>query len=200
MFWFADLSEDQFHTVLIYEIIKGKVDKFEILLKTYEKDVLQIVGKRVPSSRVAEFVHEAFVRAFFSLKTFKGIQPFRNWLSRIAIRTCYDFWRDEYKKKETPVSALSENGRGWLESISVDDSDEDFLAKSTREEAVEVLSWVMEQLSPDDRAVISLHYFEGKGISEIAEIMEWTESNVKIHAHRARKKMRVMLAGVLFNE
>jgi RNA polymerase sigma-70 factor (ECF subfamily) len=201
MFWpFASLSEDQFHTHLIFEILQGKVDKFEILLKAYEHDVSRIVARRVPAMRVTEMVQDVFVRAFFSLKTFRGIQPFRNWLGKIATRACYDFWRGEYREKEAPVSSLSADGQDWLERVAQDPSDSELEKTAARQEAREVLEWVMGRLSPDDRMVISLLYFEEKTVAEVAEIMDWTESNVKVHAFRARQKMREKLETLLAKE
>jgi len=37
---------------------------------------------------------------------------------------------------------------------------------------------------------------EGKSVKEIAELTEWSESKVKVTAHRARAQMRNLLAKV----
>ena len=39
------------------------------------------------------------------------------------------------------------------------------------------------------RAAIVLHYLEDRPISEIAEIMRCSESTVKVHLHRARRRL-----------
>ena len=49
---------------------------------------------------------------------------------------------------------------------------------------------LLEQLNVKDRTVITLLDLEERGVRETAELTGWSESNVKVRAHRARKKMR----------
>lgn len=195
--FFASRPDDVYHTYLIHEILKGNVEKFEILLKLYERDVSRVISCRVPAGKITELVNEAFVKTYFSLKTFKGVRPFKHWLIRIAIRTCFDFWRQEYARKEAPFSSLSEDGDKWLNSIPSDISVNNLDEMAASKEAREVLDWVMSLLSADDRMLITLLYFEEKSVAEIAEIMDWSESNVKVHAFRARRKMREKLEAII---
>lgn len=49
------------------------------------------------------------------------------------------------------------------------------------------------KLSPDQRAVIELTYFQGLHYSEIAELMACPENTVKTRMHHARKKLASLL-------
>jgi hypothetical protein len=51
------------------------------------------------------------------LPSFKGESGFRQWLSSIAVRTRYDFWRKTYRSREVPMSVLTEKHQNWLEGI-----------------------------------------------------------------------------------
>jgi len=72
------------------------------------------VKKHVPEAAIEETAQEAFVRAYQSLPTFKGTGNFSQWLSSIAVRTGYDYWRKAYRSREIPISALTDkHSNGW---------------------------------------------------------------------------------------
>jgi len=53
---------------------------------------------------------------------------------------------------------------------------------------------LLDGLKPVDRHIIILLDLEGKSVKEISELTDLSESNVKVKAHRARDKMRKLLA------
>jgi len=52
---------------------------------------------------------------------------------------------------------------------------------------------LLETLPPKDRLVLTLFYFEGWDMGEIAERVGWSRTLVKVRAHRARRKLRALL-------
>jgi len=61
---------------------------------------------------------------------------------------------------------------------------------------LEMTNWLepaLDMLSPDQRAVIELTYFEGLHYSEIAILMDCPENTVKTRMHHARKKLALLL-------
>ncbi len=78
---------------IVRQVVDGDVNAFELLLNRHRDHVLKIVKKHVPYEQIEETAHDVFVRAYQSLPTFKNKSHFRHWLSSIAVRTCYDFWR-----------------------------------------------------------------------------------------------------------
>lgn len=188
--FFGAQPEDLYHTFLIHEILQGRRDKFGQLLEMYKETVYRIVYRRIPPERAFEVFQDAFVRAYFSLRTFKGIQPFKNWISRIASRACLDFWRKEYRNCEIPFSGVSDTVARWLSQIPDEASEDRIEMLADADEARELLGAVLGSLTPDDRMLVTLMYFDGKTVCEIAEVMDLSESNVKVRAMRARRKMR----------
>lgn len=93
---------------IITEIINGNINLYEKLLTKYEKYTFTIVAKHVPYNMIEEVTHEVFIKAYQSLDRFRKKESFKHWLATIAVRTCYDFWRKEYRKKEYCLSTLSE--------------------------------------------------------------------------------------------
>jgi RNA polymerase sigma-70 factor (ECF subfamily) len=61
---------------------------------------------------------------------------------------------------------------------------------------LEMTNWLesaLDLLSPEQRAVIELTYFQGLHYSEIALLMDCPENTVKTRMHHARKKLAVIL-------
>lgn len=184
-----------------HEIVRrvrgGDVDAFEPLLIKYKNDVLKIVTKHVPYHDMEEIAHEVFVRAYQSLPNFKSKGGFKQWLSVIAVRTCYDYWRRKYKSREVPMSSLSNKHRDWLEKVISTESSRLADEKAFQQEAREVLDWALGKLSAADRMVLELVYLEGLSGKEVANLLGWSLANVKVRSFRSCKKFRKILAGLL---
>ncbi len=178
---------------IIQQIIDGDVNAFEVLLHKYQTHVLKIVKKHVPPEQVEEVAHDVFLRAYQSLPGFKQTSPFQNWLSSIAVRTCYDFWRKQYRNRELPMSSLSEKHRHWLESSLSQQSSRNYHEQAEQERAGEILDWALDKLSAEDRMVIELVYLEELSGKEAAKLLGWSVTNVKVRSFRARKKMQKLL-------
>jgi RNA polymerase sigma-70 factor (ECF subfamily) len=192
-----DVQNGQSDNDVIQEILEGNVDAFEILMDRYQGYVSGIATKHVPRDRVQEVAHEAFVRAYQSLETFRAKTPFKYWLARIAVRCCYDFWRAHYRNRETPLSSIPEEGQGWIRTLLVNGSVESPTGVGTNQEALSVLRWAMDRLSAEDRMVLTLIHLEEYTTAEAAELLHWSVPKVKIRAYRARKKLRKTLSNAI---
>jgi len=182
---------------IIKQVMDGNADAFALLLTRYKNHVAKIVNWRVPHDAVEETAHNVFIRAYQSLPTYKEKGSFVHWISSIAVRTCYDFWREHYRVRELPMSSLSEKHREWLENVLSNTSDQSFRKRGEQEEARNVLAWALEKLSAEDRMVVELVYLEGLSVKEAAELLEWSTANVKVRLFRTRKKLRRLLSGVI---
>ena len=181
---------------LVRRIRQGETERFAELIDRYQRHVGRIVGRRVPAERVRELVHEVFVKAYVNLAQFSDSVPFEHWLAGIAVRTCYDFWR-ERAREEVPVSALSEEHQRWIEQTLSSQSDRQFRDQTAKQDASEVLEWAMRQLSPENRAVLTLVHLDGYSVREAAQLLGWSLVNVKVRAHRARRALRALLRHTL---
>ena len=186
-----DQSSD---TEIISQVLAGEVNAFELLIERYQTYVFSIVRKHVPKDRADEVAHDVFVRAYQGLAGFSGKSAFSQWLAGIAIRTSYDFWRGEYRRREIPISQLEDAHRDYIENTLSDVSEETFGRDERRSEAAEILEWALNHLSPPERIVLELVYLEEYSHKEAAELLGWSVVNVKVRAHRARKKLtRILL-------
>jgi RNA polymerase sigma-70 factor, ECF subfamily len=193
---FQDIDD----AAIIARVRNGEVDAFERLLAKYRSHVFSIVLNHVPPAHAEEVAHEVFVRAYQSLTTYSRKSPFDCWIARIAVRSCYDFWRRRKGTREIPVSALSENQMEWIDRIGNAESQKAFEAQAIQREASEVLDWALNRLKPEDRMVLILVHHDGHSVRETAELLGWSIAKVKIQAYRSRLALRRIIRERLNNE
>lgn len=179
---------------VIRDILTGNINSFEILIDRYQDHVAQIINKHVPRDNSPEVAHDTFVQAYQSLRSFKGTSPFKHWLSKIAIRCCYDFWRGYYKRQEGLVCPLSDDCYSFVSHLL---SDQSWEQEKERIEARDLLQWALGQLSAAERTVLTLTYLNEYSVAESAELLGWSIPRVKIQSFRARRKLRAILAKIL---
>lgn len=160
----------------------GDINAFEVLVEIHKAHVFRIVGRYLTEQDdIADVAQTVFIRAFQSLPGYRGEAPFEHWLSRIAVRSCYDFWRKERRKMEVPLNA---------EHLALIDSNASldlFREEAAIGRAAEVLQWAMSKLTAEDRMALSLLYMDGYPEKEAAEILGWSLPKIKSRAFRARK-------------
>lgn len=168
----------------------GDEEAFAEIVRRYTPRVFMFVGKFFNQrSIIEEVAQEVFLRVFTQLDSYAHKGSFEGWLTRITINTCINQLRSRRRENELTVSALDEEDEvSWIErkinNASSDNSNEDRLV------AIDLLNRVLGKIPAEDRAVLILIDAEGYSIKEVAEIMGWGESKVKIKAFRARRKVR----------
>jgi RNA polymerase sigma-70 factor (ECF subfamily) len=182
---------------IINRILGGDINAFEDLMIKYEAMVVARVKYHVPADALEETVQEVFLRAYKSLATCREKNRFKAWLSSIAVKTCYDQLRRHYRRKETALSTLSDDHQSWLEFMLADPSREAYERQLDRKEARETLEWALSRLPPKDHMVLELVHLQDHSVKEAAQLLGWSTANVKVRAHRSRKKLKALLEGLM---
>ncbi|MFM1556433.1 MAG: RNA polymerase sigma factor [Limisphaerales bacterium] len=176
---------------LIAEVLEGNPESFEPLVVKYQPRVFAIARRYARrEDEVEDIVQTVFMKAYSKLSSYRGDAPFEHWLMRTATFTCYDFLRKHQRNREWNATDLSTEENEWLENVG-----EDTTEKEANQSAAKALvDRLLESLKPDDRMIITMLDLEQKSVKEIAKLTDFTESNVKVRAHRARDKMKKILA------
>ena len=66
-------------------------------------------------------------------------------------------------------------------------------ATADNERQIEALTRAIALLDAEERALITLFYYEERTVAECAEIMTQNENNIKVRLHRIRKKLYILL-------
>ena len=176
---------------VIRNILGGMVDSFELLVQRYKAKVGRIVAGRVPSADVEDLTHQTFVRAFKALGTFGGKAPFENWLAKLAVHCCHDYWRVKQKEKSRFVRPdEGVNYQVWLDRISAAGNEGDLAKLAEQAEVRVALEQAMGHLDADERWLIESHYYDAMPLKVVAATLGWGLVKTKVKAMRARRKLR----------
>jgi len=183
------LSDDYY----VEQVLYGETESFAPLLYRYSKRVFSLIVKIVGNREDAEeLTQDVFVKAYRSLATFRADSSFSTWIYRIA----YNMAISATRKKAHNIISIDES----VLSEATDDTDEMMFEDSNNELRIVYLTRALEQLSPDERAMILLFYKENMTMEEIAVITGFTETNVKTKIFRIRKKLFVLIRRMEENE
>ncbi len=111
-----------------------------------------------------------------------------------------DYWRwKEEAEKAQPISLDQPRGEDGertltLEELSSRDEVDELEENLTREEELRILREEILKLGRQERVVLSLYYFEGLKLHEIAEVLGVTESRISQIRSKAIQQLRVRLA------
>ena len=162
---------------------KGDEDAFRRIMERYQPHVSKLLWRFTrDKSNHEELVQESFVQAYLSLHTYKARAPFEHWLSRIATRAGYRFWKK--KKRHTHVSLMDAD---W-DQLPQDETD-----PMAPQQAAELVHHLLAKLPPRDRLILTLRYLDQCSVSETAQRTGWTPSLVKVQTHRAKQKLKELL-------
>ena len=130
-----------------------------------------------------ELTQDTFLRAFSHIDSYDPQRAsLGTWLCRIAYRLTLDFL-----KRRRPMIVSIEDTKVWQTDIS----DEQLEAELStgREERIQRLEQLMDDLPPDERLLLTLHYFENRPLDECAFIMDATSHALANRLYRIRKKL-----------
>lgn len=168
----------------ITKSLKGDGEAYARLVQRYQNEMAARMWRFTRDKAVLEeLVQEVFVEAYFSLRSYRAAAPFSHWLSRIATRVGYRFW----KNQQARAAHAAPNWDGWETVVAADDS------SSEPAQAAEFLHSLMAQLAPRDRIVLTLLHLEELSVEQAAERLGWSKTMVKVQAFRARKKLKALL-------
>ncbi|GED72309.1 DNA-directed RNA polymerase sigma-70 factor [Brevibacillus reuszeri] len=123
-----------------------------------------------------------FLKALEKFEQYSRTSPFASWIFRIAHNAYVDFMR---KNREIPVDQEEFLG------AEQDDTWQPERQALTNEE-IRLLRDRLDLLSQDQKDVLMLRYFADLKISQVAEVLDKTESSIKMISYRGLQKLQKM--------
>lgn len=121
----------------------------------------------------ADAVQEALTRAWQKRGTLRSMDKFRPWLMRILTNTCNDLLRKQKKHRFVPL-------------------EEETVAEEPPQPP-DALNAAIDQLRPEQRAVVVLHYLDGYSIADMAEMLGIPTGTAKSRLKGARESLSRLL-------
>lgn len=163
----------------------------ELVEQVYPVVVRIVRSHRLRAVSEEDLTQEVLIKMFARLEQYRQEVPFTHWVSRIAVTTCLDHLRAQYRRPEWRLSDLSEDEARYLEECFTGDDTvaEPGASLAARELADKLLAY----LPPKDRVVITLLDMEGRSVAETAQLTGMNGTLIKVRAFRARRKLRQLM-------
>ena len=169
----------------IVEAVKsGRREGQDLMVGRYGQEVFAMIARQVPDTMDAEeLTQDTFLKAFAAIDSYDPQRAsLGTWLCRIAYRLTLDFL-----KRRRLFTVSIEDTEVWQTDIS----DEQLEAELStgNEERIQRLELLIDSLPPDERLLLTLHYFESRTLEECSFIMDATPHALANRLYRIRKKL-----------
>ena len=172
----------------VHAVQHGDREAFARIVALYQRRLfgLALMITRDPSA-AEEVAQDAFVRAFVHLDAYQTGRPFYPWLSTIAVRLAQNWLVARARigareRAELPVEVAATPLTDPLLDLIADDDDR-------------ALWQAVRALSSGERTAVILHYRQEMSVAGIASALGVSGGTVKTLLFRARRKLRLALAG-----
>lgn len=173
--------------LLIARARAGDAEAYNGLVRRYQEAAFRTAYVILADPEAAaDVAQEAFIKAFKALSGFDTKRPFKPWLLRIVVNEALNVRRATRRRQELAVR-LAEAAASGGAAPSPE-------AALLGRERMRALAEALLELPAEDRAVITLRYFQNLGEAELADALGCPRGTVKSRLHRAVARLREIIA------
>ena len=150
----------------------------------YGREVFAQVVRLVTVTENAEEVYQdVFMKVFSNIGQHDAERAsLRTWISRIAYNEAISFLR----RKRMPVVYFEDRSH---EADKLSDAEVDETLGHANAETVQLIRAALKHLPPEERALVTMFYYEERSLKEIAYVTESIPTTVASRLSRTRKKL-----------
>lgn len=177
----SDLSDEE----VAKSVQRGDTEMFGILVDRFESKLSRYGRKFLARQEdIEDIVQDVFVSTYQNMQSFDTSQRFSPWIYRIAHNAFVNGLR---RKDRAPLLVDFDT----LISHAVYDDP----AESEREQKDmrTLIDRGMENLTPNYREVLVLHYFEEMSYKDIADVLQVPQGTVGVRLKRAKEALRAAI-------
>jgi RNA polymerase sigma-70 factor (ECF subfamily) len=168
----------------------GDLAAFDVLVLRWQRRIQGVIYRLLGSEDDAkDLCQETFLKAYRSLRGFKGQARFSSWLYQIAVNLCRDRMRRRRGRSFVSLDALGEDG-AWPEALSRAAGPQQLA------EQVSLRGLVQEAIAAlpeEQREVIVLKEYQELTFLEISQALDVPLSTVKTRLYRGLVNLRGQL-------
>lgn len=178
-------------TELIARIRAGETELFEILIRRNNPFLYKIgMSYGLMHEDVEDLMQETFIAAYLNLEKFERRSTFKTWITRIMLNQCYQkTQRLSFKNEKVNNTLINEKTTPMFESKRSADTYKSVLNK----ELSYIIGTALTAIPLEYRMVFSLRELNGMNTAETAEVLDISETNVKVRLNRAKHMLREKL-------
>lgn len=182
----AAMNESKDDIALVRRAQQGQAEARGELLRLVEPRLVQYVGRlTLDRDLTTDLVQESITEMLKIFDTLKDPQRFWCWLYTITLNKVRLHYRQRWRHRETPLSAVQEDG--------IQACQQDVLADLVTQELKEIVVRAIGQLEPRQRAVLTMRCYEQMSYQQISETMGCSQLGARALFHRAKKTMTGLL-------
>ena len=169
---------------LIEGLRKQKRSAQQQMLDSYGRDVFAQIARLIPGVEdVEEVYQDVFVKVFRNIGKYNAEKSsLRTWVSRIAYNEAISFLR----KRPAAVISYEDNG---IDAYALTDAEVEETFGQPNAETVQLIRAALRHLPPDERAIITMFYYEEMSLKEIAYVTESIPTTIASKLSRTRRKL-----------
>jgi RNA polymerase sigma-70 factor, ECF subfamily len=175
----------------------GDTSAFDILVERYKERLYATVYHMTANHEDAnDLVQETFIKAYKSLRSFRGQSSFYTWVYRIAVNRTINFIKRRKNRNQFSLDDVDS-------SIQNDPDLVEMMSHVTPRREVgltelhEKLNEALQKLSEPHRAVVTMHDVQGMTHADIAQVMKCSEGTVRSRLFYARQQLQALLSDYL---
>ncbi len=150
---------------------------FGILYDRYKTKVFhKCISFAKNTDDAQDMLHDVFLKTFTNLSRFQGKSSFATWLYSITYNFCVDYSRMKKKMRMKDIDDMAE----------ISEVDDELNEKELLSLRAERLAKVIDVIDPKEKAVLLMKYQDGASIQMISEMLQLSESAVKMRLKRAK--------------
>ena len=171
---------------LIHRVAAKDRQAFEALYRRYGRRIFGYLWRRLRRREVAEeLLDDVMLVVWKSAERFDERSRLSTWLFGIAHKKALHAFRRFARRSDEGTSTTE----GDAEPAAADDP----IQRVERRELREALGRALESLSPEQRTVVELTFYEHRSYQEIAEITGAQVNTVKTRMFHARRRLAPLL-------
>jgi RNA polymerase sigma-70 factor (ECF subfamily) len=167
----------------------GEAASFEQLVRLHDPKVRRLTYRLLGwrSGDVDDVVQDVFLALLKRLGTFRGDASLATWITTVTLNRCRTHRRRQWVRLRWLKSCL--NGE---QAQSRDEND-----RMESDDTAAEVRVAVQALKPRDREVIVLFYLEQLPVAEVAALLRLRNNAVEVRLHRARQRLKGMLAHLM---
>ena len=177
---------------LMLRVKEGDGASFGVLLEKHRSSVVHFLYRMVQNQAVSEeLAQEVFLRVYRSRATYEPTAKFTTWLFRIATHLALNALRDG--KNERLQERLDDDSSD-MPVRQVPDSRPSVEQRMVYQARLDEIRQAVATLPDKQRAAVLMHKYEEMEYSQIAKVLNCSESAIKSLLFRAYETLRARLA------
>lgn len=180
------LSDQYTDISIIEKILAGEPGLFEILIRRHNASLYK-TGRSYNYNHedTQDLMQDTFIDAYLNLASFENRASFKTWILKIMLHNCYRK-KQKFSFKNEIASEITDKSIPAFSKLSQTDTTKMVVNR----ELNSIIENALREVPVDYRMVFSLREISGLNVAETADVLQISETNVKVRLNRAKTMLR----------